>query len=365
MYILGVNISHHPSSCLLKDGEVQYFIEEERLNKTKNCHIEEKEDLPQKNGALKTFRNGFSAVPPVKHIDHIIFTSFGSVHHDPRRMELVKKTLASAGITWGEVHYDHFEHHIYHAANAFYMSGVDDAVAIIKDGSGALQNFKGVEHITDQYLPDEVAYREIESIYSCNYDGIKELEKHYSNFAGDYKYFVRGTRTFTSHLACGWLFQKICAMIGFHYRGADAGKLMGMAAYGEIVHDRPWYKEHNKFLQSDNRIVFEDTQSIDADNFETIANFAAKLQQETCGYTIHTIQKVIDKYNPKNIVLSGGYFMNCVNNYKYVKAFPDINFFVDPIAFDCGTALGAAKLLWYNISKSQTKHPHSIYLGHY
>ena len=365
MYILGVNISHHPSSCLLKDGKVQYFIEEERLNKTKHCHIDEREDIPLKNGSYKTVRNGFLAVPPVDYIDHLVFASFGSVHHDPRRMELVKKTLAAAGITWGEVHYDYFEHHIYHAANAFYMSGLDDAVAIIKDGSGALQNFKGVEHAPGLDLPDHVCYREIESVYNCSYDGIKELEKHYSNFAKDHTFFVQGNRTFSAHLACGWLFSKACYQIGLVHQGGDAGKLMGMAAYGKVVHDRPWYKDIQGVRHTDNRVIFEDTQSIDPDNFESIANYAAKLQQETCAHTIHTIQRVIDKYNPKNIVLSGGYFMNCVNNYKYVKAFPDIEFFVDPIAFDCGTALGAAKLLWYNISKSQTKHPHSIYLGHY
>ena len=26
MYILGVNISHEPSACLLKDGEIVYFL---------------------------------------------------------------------------------------------------------------------------------------------------------------------------------------------------------------------------------------------------------------------------------------------------------------------------------------------------
>lgn len=353
MYILGINISHHPSSCLLKDGEVQYFIEEERLNKTKHCHIDEREEIQLKNGGHKTVRNGFRAIPPVDYVDHLVFASFGSMYHDPRRMDLVKKTLTSAGITWGEVHYDYYEHHIYHAANAFYMSGLDDAVAIIKDGCGASQKFDGVE------------YREIESIYSCSYNGIEKLEKHYSNFEKDYHYFEHDGSTFSSHLACGWLFSKACHQSRLVHQGGDAGKLMGTAAYGKVVHDRPWYKDTNGVRHTDNMVIFEDTQSIDPDNFETIANYAAKLQQETCGHTMHTIQRVIDKYNPKNIVLSGGYFMNCVNNYKYVTEFPDIKFFVDPIAFDCGTALGAAKLLWYNISKSQTKHPHSIYLGHY
>ena len=36
MYILGINISHHSSIALLKDGELVYFLEEERLNKVKH-----------------------------------------------------------------------------------------------------------------------------------------------------------------------------------------------------------------------------------------------------------------------------------------------------------------------------------------
>jgi len=44
----------------------------------------------------------------------------------------------------------------------------------------------------------------------------------------------------------------------------------------------------------------------------------------------------------KNIILSGGYHMNCANNFKLVKHFPECNFFVDPIANDAGTAVGAA-----------------------
>ena len=40
MYILGVNISHHPSTCLLKDGEVLWYIENERIARKKRIFIE-------------------------------------------------------------------------------------------------------------------------------------------------------------------------------------------------------------------------------------------------------------------------------------------------------------------------------------
>ena len=43
-----------------------------------------------------------------------------------------------------------------------------------------------------------------------------------------------------------------------------------------------------------------------------------------------------------SIVLSGGYALNCVNNYAYVSKFHTKNFFIDPVAHDGGTSIGAA-----------------------
>ena len=60
--------------------------------------------------------------------------------------------------------------------------------------------------------------------------------------------------------------------------------------------------------------------------------------------TIKLIEKALSYSNSKNIVLSGGYALNCVNNYDYVKHFKDYNFFIDPIAHDGGISMGAA--LW-------------------
>lgn len=94
------------------------------------------------------------------------------------------------------------------------------------------------------------------------------------------------------------------------------------------------------------------------------ASLAYKLQEETYKHTCRLIQKTIDMTGKNKIVLSGGYFLNCVNNYKYTKAFPEVEFFVDPIPHDAGTAIGAAKYLWYGISKSKEKHPFkNIYFG--
>ena len=67
MYILGVNISHHPSIALLHDNELIYYIEDDRYNKNK-----EEEWISDSNiECLKDL------LVFTKHIDHVIFASYG------------------------------------------------------------------------------------------------------------------------------------------------------------------------------------------------------------------------------------------------------------------------------------------------
>ena len=94
----------------------------------------------------------------------------------------------------------------------------------------------------------------------------------------------------------------------------DPGKVMGMASYGRLIPNV--YNKH------------------------TVANM---LEHDALDHSIAFIKKAIDMVpDCKNIVLSGGFSLNCTNNYKYLQAFPDHQFFVDPIPHDGGTAVGAA-----------------------
>lgn len=93
-------------------------------------------------------------------------------------------------------------------------------------------------------------------------------------------------------------------------------------------------------------------------------SLANKLQEETYKHTVRLIKKSLKLTKKKNIILSGGYFLNCVNNYKYLKEFPNVNFYIDPIAHDGGTAIGAAQYIWYKLSKSKEKHQlKNLYIG--
>ena len=68
-----------------------------------------------------------------------------------------------------------------------------------------------------------------------------------------------------------------------------------------------------------------------------------------------------------NVVISGGYGLNCVANYWYLKQLKDenINLYVEPISNDAGTAIGAALLTHYKQTNDNTSRNYadSLYLG--
>ena len=100
-------------------------------------------------------------------------------------------------------------------------------------------------------------------------------------------------------------------------------------------------------------------------NSKTKANICKKIQEETLKHTIFLIKKALNLNKSNNLILSGGYFLNCVNNYRYLDHLPsNINIYIDPLSNDNGTALGAAAYVWYNKSKKLINKPfNNLYLG--
>ena len=61
------------------------------------------------------------------------------------------------------------------------------------------------------------------------------------------------------------------------------------------------------------------------------------------------ILNAVERTGNKNIVLSGGYGLNCVANYYYLDTLKnmDINLYVEPTSSDAGTAIGAAYIAYH------------------
>jgi predicted NodU family carbamoyl transferase len=217
------------------------------------------------------------------------------------------------------------EHHLFHALCGLYLSPFEDALAIVCDGGGS-QFFY-------ELYPQ---YQEIESIYYLSKQDIDPLYKHLSNarlisdrvgcwdnqyFAHDQVFGMDDLCSFDVDLSSkqseGMKFSTLSEVLGFDKYGRAAGKVMGMASYGlsyDINNGDHWGKN----------------------------TLSGMLQRSTIEHTANLIQRALD-YKPEcnRIILTGGYALNCVANYEYLKLFPNVEFFVDPCAHDGGTAIGS------------------------
>lgn len=344
MNIVGINISHDTSVCLMQDGKIIFYLEEERLCKIKSYIIR---DLPVKKiqtiDKIKNF---------IDQIDYLIITTFKSddTLFDIKIAEDIVNQVIKIGLKVDKVILNLDDHHLMHAYNSFYFSGFKSAAVLITDGSGSYPDFLSSKN--------NLHFREIESIYKFNNNKHKTLHKHYSSFGTTknfekffYKIMDDKKIMLSNALSCGRLFTEISNEM-LNFKENESGKTMGMSSYGELDNNKvEWSKEYeNNFLFD---YDFFDTllksKIYQFASFQEKANYTKKLQYETKEYTIRLIQKAIDLSNSSNVVLSGGYFQNCVNNYAYLKAFPNINFYVDPICYDGGTAIGACLYVWHHI----------------
>jgi len=243
-----------------------------------------------------------------------------------------------------EFHYE-IEHHIYHAECGYHLSewwkDGEEAICIVQDGGGALR-----------FQKDYPNYQEVESIYLCKPNDHPELQwQRLSNFraidemgASCFPNEMKNSLAYTpekiiedkgseivfsSRPSNGMNFSAASMYLGFDKLGRSAGKVMGAAA----IH------------------AWEQDEELPDWSTYSICNL---LEQKSFDYTCKLIQNGIDR-NPecKNILLSGGYALNCTNNAKYLEAFPEHQFFVDPVANDAGTAIGSAIRLARALNKGE------------
>ncbi len=370
MIILGINTSHDPSVAQITDGKVDFVYDEPRFRRDKwwspagdgcgnnsyLCIEKRKVDVPDKLIFCSFDRrwirdhNNFNdefyknaglqrEFCGILQEEHLTKKRMDELEADERfglefeeqfdEDEEIHKEISDNQFGGMEFSY-HNEHHLYHAECAHYLSPYkdEDAIAIVWDGGGA-------QRLHDDGYP---LFQEMESIYYTTPTSSPKLQwQRLSNnrFLSQWGYELPNLRhdclmcwddTEIEHdgaeivLSCrpssGMNFSNMSKEFGCDDKGRAAGKIMGMASYGQTI--------PNVFNQF------------------TVAQM---LEEYAFDDATRIIRHAIE-LNPdcKNIVLSGGYSLNCTNNYKYLKEFPDHQFFVDPIPHDGGTALGAA--LW-------------------
>lgn len=306
MKILGINISHDFSICIYENNEVKNIWYENRFNLDKNWNV----------GNLKKFKNHIISI--AKKItfkpDLVCYASYqrsnikSTTIFDEEIIQIIQKQLDNPIFFFNKN-----QHHIYHACSSFFFSKFEEAMSIVIDGGGA-QPFNNL-------------YQEMESIFYLNRKSFFIIYQHLSNRRfvnienevenhANYvhvKYINNTQYDFSSRSVGGYDFSMVCDLIGF--KSNEAGKLMGLSSYAYSN------KKYNL-------------------NYKNV-ELAKQVQEKSFNRTCDLIQKAYEYKKIKNFVLSGGYFLNCSNNFKYVKKYPEFNFFVDPDPSDGGTALGA------------------------
>jgi len=379
MKILGINISHHASSCLLIDNEIKFLLEDERINRKKG-YIPEDDLDDLENGSFK-INFAEKLLNYTSHLDYVIFSSFGRTNNfDNFIIERYKEGMKKSGITWNEVIFESDNHHIYHACSGFYGSEFDESVALILDGGGSIYQ-DGSDFLGKN---SQNYFREVETIFKLDYkSGVQPLWKHHTLAEQSTNIFAENLNDniISNSLSCGRMFNLFAYELGFS-NGDDSGKVMGMSSYhkeSEIKKEYRWWRDIDWFtemnniwitspelhynLQNINPFPYERL-SKNYDDFLIRCDIANKMQEETLNHTKRLIIKAVELSNCKNVVISGGYALNCLNNYQYLDIDREINLYVDPVCYDAGTSLGAAKWLYYKLTKSMEKNPlTSLYLS--
>lgn len=362
MYILGLSRGHNSSVCLLKNGEVIFYIEEERISRLKH------DGTPFRAlEEVKKYTNRIDAVA-IAHTDNNVPRSDWCSKNI--YVEFLRKHHL---ITYDTpVHLMGGAHHKLHAACAFYNSGFDDAVAIIVDGAGTYME-------TQNLLGVPITLWEAETIFDCSYPGM--FETLYQNLQTNYATPRQMIQTANSPNSESWLsdnpgivkcYEAVTCYLGFD--PIEAGKTMGLSPYGEDDNRIPRF--FNGVGSSNRNLVTPTIPSasvINVSNFSFLAdstlenqkNLAYRVQIDSQEAVLSLIQKAVEISGKKNIVIAGGYGLNCVANYWYLDKIPgNINLYVEPISHDGGTAIGAAKLIHYHMFQNDVKHPQkSIYYG--
>jgi carbamoyltransferase len=358
--IMGVNPGHNGSVALVVDGDLVYYAEEERLSR------------------MKYDGNPFRVMLQVlvsQPIDELVIG--GTTDQLPALpwtgedayTALVRKFNPNVKVTrYGGLH------HLGHAASAFYGSGFESAAAVIIDGAGSVHQ----EALQD----GSVQGFETETIYQCTYPHeFNAVYKRYSDGQNG-QYFNNGIQEFDGSVTITKAYEAVSQYLGFGF--IEAGKTMGLAPYGTPDENIPPFFVNGKGNRNLLKPLYPAGALIDDQRWPYLSlpanrnewhsnellvrdqdkNIAYHIQKETEAQVIQLIQKAIDSTGETNIVLSGGFALNCVANYKLLQAFPGITFYIDPIAHDGGTAIGIAKHAWYVRSKdSSIKPTTTLFLG--
>ena len=331
MKILSVSPFHDASICVLNDGLIEFFSKEERLTGIKKDY----HPFLSLEHALKYGPFDYAVIASPDHTDPAIH--FWKV--------LLSKKL---NLSFDNIIDLSHEHHLQHASLAFYNSGFKTASVIVVDRNGS---------VFDNCI------RESETIFDCDYNNFKTMYKcfwKYNDVLNDTVNKIR--QIFKSASINGEhgivkIYESATTLIGQH--ALENGKVMGLSAYGtsekyEDIKNEDLTHINGKLPNQSIRKkdINNVTKEITKENFKYYADYSYRVQKQTEKMVKNLIKKCLHK----NICITGGYGLNVVANARFIKDFPDKNFYFEPLADDTGNSIGGAIFIYRQKTNDTTIH---------
>tara|TARA_B100000029_G_scaffold516765_1_gene633858 strand:- start:4309 stop:6045 length:1737 start_codon:yes stop_codon:yes gene_type:complete len=373
-WIAGIALGHNAGVCLLKDGEIVFSVEEERLSKFKHdggplLSMMKILDYTDKLDYL-VISHLIANPEDIKEYTVLEYTREPLYQGFARRLGLIEQSRLVDEESPQVINMID-NHHQCHSAIAFYNSGFQTAASVIVDSNGS----------SNRLTDDGVIYYETESIFDCSYTkGIKTIYKKVHCTKGKSYLLLKNynpdlNETFDLEAdegpGIGKVWDAVTDYCGFHVN--ECGKTMGLSAYGAPNPNLPDLFQNDTANKDLIKAFYPYRSELNTNKYNILdvlesadQDMAFKVQEETQEQVLKLIIKASEMSNNKNVVLSGGYALNCVSNYYYLDKLKehDINLYVEPNSSDAGTATGAALLYHYRKGDiNKRERIESLYLG--
>lgn len=353
MFTLGIgDQTHDPSVAIAKDGIIIAAIELERLTRLKHNlkvdtgkysiqhmgnHFEEVCSLLSQNIRETLLKKGIDYCLDVAGISEAKISYF------------VQSTLFNSGCFPYQSIF--INHHLAHAASAFYASPFENSAILTLDGYGLA--------IGNSY--------EIGTWGIGNKNKISIIENYLGQFnltADEKKSGIKDTIIVLEN-SLGAFYKNITVLAGMGHFGE--GKTMGLSAYGSDNKEFSKIRDYIELLSDgkfkiDNRKIFEFLEKIISNAkttlskeryFKLCADMAYEAQKILEEIVIHICHHIYAITKIDNLCFAGGVALNSLLNEKIVHKTQFKNIFIQPAASDNGIALGCAYYDYYMIKEGK------------
>ena len=362
-YILGLNTyDHDVSACLLRDGEIAYAIEKERITREKHAtgfyqevieYCLQAEGISLNDVELVVSNCYILPVPEME--DRLIYQDMPGFlpeyeRQDARRHPLFRSRNGKV-VT--------ISHHLSHAYSAFAVCPFEEGAVMIVDGVGSYRS-----DVMETYPAEDFGSplaRESESYYTFKGKQLDCIKKVWMEpdrgFLSDEFYNMAGL---------GALYSRASTYVFGDWN--KCGELMGLAPYGRreqfpslmSIEDNKlnvprWTAAYDQPYVADSEGKWDDSPSM-----KHWEDMAWRVQDDTEKVLLARARWLRETTGARNLCIAGGVALNCVANGKLAREAGFDNVWIQPAAGDNGIAIGCA---YYGLLEVQ-KQPRSYVMTH-